>query len=126
MVVNGMDVFSFVIKVPPRSLLEFVEHFEIDTDKVDYLFLHQANKFIDDRIRKKLKMPEEKVPFCLQDYGNTNSASIPLAMVVCKAKELQNGSFDCLGCGFGVGLAWGNIHYTVDKLKAVIMTEYKY
>ena len=126
MVVNGMDVFSFAIKVPPRSLLEFVEHFEIDTDKVDYLFLHQANKFIDDRIRKKLKMPEEKVPFCLQDYGNTNSASIPLAMVVCKAKELQNGSFDCLGCGFGVGLAWGNIHYTVDKLKAVIMTEYKY
>lgn len=126
MVVNGMDVFSFAIKVPPRSLLEFVEHFEIDTDKVDYLFLHQANKFIDDRIRKKLKMPEEKVPFCLQDYGNTNSASIPLAMVVCKAKELQNGSFDCLGCGFGVGLAWGNIHYTVDKLKAVIMTEYRY
>lgn len=126
MVVNGMDVFSFAIKVPPRSLLEFVEHFEIDTDKVDYLFLHQANKFIDDRIRKKLKMPEEKVPFCLQDYGNTHSASIPLAMVVCKAKELQNGSFDCLGCGFGVGLAWGNIHYTVDKLKAVIMTEYKY
>lgn len=126
MVVNGMDVFSFAIKVPPRSLLEFVEHFEIDTDKVDYLFLHQANKFIDDRIRKKLKMPEEKVPFCLQDYGNTNSASIPLTMVVCKAKELQNGSFDCLGCGFGVGLAWGNIHYTVDKLKAVIMTEYKY
>lgn len=126
MVVNGMDVFSFAIKVPPRSLLEFVEHFEIDTDKVDYLFLHQANKFIDDRIRKKLKMPEEKVPFCLQDYGNTNSASIPLTMVVCKAKELQNGSFDCLGCGFGIGLAWGNIHYTVDKLKAVIMTEYKF
>lgn len=93
MVVNGMDVFSFAIKVPPRSLLEFVEHFEIDTDKVDYLFLHQANKFIDDRIRKKLKMPEEKVPFCLQDYGNTNSASIPLAMVVCKAKELQKWFF---------------------------------
>lgn len=126
MVVNGMDVFSFAIKVPPRSLLEFVEHFEIDTDQVDYLFLHQANKFIDDRIRKKLKMPEEKVPFCLQDYGNTNSASIPLTMVVCKAKEFQNGSFDCLGCGFGIGLAWGNIHYTVDKLKAVIMTEYKF
>ena len=126
MVVNGMDVFSFAIKVPPRSLQEFVEHFEIDTEKVDYLFLHQANKFIDDRIRKKMKMPEEKVPFCLQDYGNTNSASIPLAMVVCKADELQNGTFDCLGCGFGVGLAWGSIHYTLDHLKAVVMIEYQY
>ena len=126
MVVNGMDVFSFAIKVPPRSLLEFIEHFQIDTEKVDYLFLHQANKFIDDRIRKKLKMPENKVPFCLQDFGNTNSASIPLAMVACKSEELQTGTYDCLGCGFGVGLAWGNIHYTIDKLKAVILTEYEY
>ncbi len=126
MVVNGMDVFSFAIKVPPRSLLEFVDHFQIDVDKVDYLFLHQANKFIDERIRKKLKMPEEKVPLCLQDYGNTNSASIPLAMVACRAKELQSGAYDCLGCGFGVGLAWANIHYTVDKLRAVVMMEYEY
>lgn len=126
MVVNGMDVFSFAIKVPPCSLMQFVEHFEIDTNKVDYLFLHQANKFIDDRIRKKLKIPEEKVPFCLQDYGNTNSASIPLAMVACKADELQKNTCDCLGCGFGVGLAWANIHYTTDKLKSASLIEYKY
>jgi 3-oxoacyl-[acyl-carrier-protein] synthase III len=126
MVVNGMDVFSFAIKVPPRSLVEFIEHFQIEVEKVDYLFLHQANKFIDDRIRKKLKMPEEKVPFCLQDYGNTNSASIPLAMVACKANEFQSGTYDCLGCGFGVGLAWANIHYVIENLKAVVLTEYKY
>lgn len=125
MVVNGMDVFSFAIKVPPRSLMEFIEHFQIDVNYVDYLFLHQANKFIDDRIRKRLKMPEEKVPFCLQDYGNTNSASIPLAMVACKSEELQNGVYDCLGCGFGVGLAWGCIHYTIDSLKAVELTIYE-
>lgn len=126
MVVNGMDVFSFAIKVPPRSLQEFVDHFEIDVNKIDYLFLHQANKFIDDRIRKKMKMPEEKVPLCLQDFGNTNSASIPLAMVACKAEELQNGTYECLGCGFGVGLAWGCIHYTVENLKAAVLLDYKY
>lgn len=126
MVVNGMNVFSFAIKVPPRALQEFVEHFQIDVDKVDYLFLHQANKFIDERIRKKMNMPEEKVPFCLQDYGNTNSASIPLAMVACKAKELQNGTYNCLGCGFGVGLAWACVHYVVEDIKAVEMVEYKY
>lgn len=126
MVVNGMNVFSFAIKVPPRALQEFVDHFEIDTDKVDYLFLHQANKFIDERIRKKLKLPEEKVPFCLQDYGNTNSASIPLAMVACKAKELTQGEYECLGCGFGVGLAWGCVRYWVKDLKAIEMVEYEY
>ena len=89
-------------------------------------FSKEANKFIDDRIRKRLKMPEEKVPFCLQDYGNTNSASIPLAMVACKANELMTGSFECLACGFGVGLAWGSMRYWTDHLKAVVMCEYEY
>ena len=126
MVVNGMDVFAFAINVPTLSLSEFIEHFNIDTEKVDYLFRHQANKFIDDRIRKRLKMPEEKVPFCLQDFGNTNSASIPLTMVLCKTHELMNGHFECLGCGFGIGLAWASIHYYVENLKAVVLTEYEY
>lgn len=126
MVVHGMDVFSFAIKVPPHSLMELVEHFNIDVEKIDYLFLHQANKYIDERIRKKMGMPKEKVPYCLQDYGNTNSASIPLTMVACKANELKNGSYDCLGCGFGVGLAWASIHYHVENLKAVVMMDYEY
>ena len=125
MVVNGMDVFAFAIKEPPRSLTGLVEHFQINTDDVDYLFLHQANKYIDERIRKKMHMPEEKVPYCLQDFGNTNSASIPLAMVVCKATELMTGQHECLGCGFGIGLAWGSIHFWTDSLKAVTFTEYK-
>lgn len=53
MVVNGMDVFSFAIKVPPRSLQNIIEHFSIDVNNVDYLWLHQSNHYIDDRIRKK-------------------------------------------------------------------------
>jgi len=126
MVVNGMDVFSFAIKVPPRSLAELIEYFNINVEYIDYLFLHQANKYIDDRIRKKLKLPEEKVPYCLQDYGNTNSASIPLTMVACTGNELKNGQYDCLGCGFGVGLAWASIHYYVENLKAVVMMDYEY
>lgn len=123
--VNGMDVFSFAIKVPPRSLLDFVEHFHINVDDIDYLFLHQANKFIDDRIRKRLKLSVDKVPMCLRDFGNTSNASIPLTMVVCKADELKSKENNCLGCGFGVGLAWGSIHFHADNLKAVVFTEYK-
>lgn len=62
MVVNGMDVFAFAIKEPPRSLTGLVEHFQINTDDVDYLFLHQANKYIDERIRKKMHMRKRKFP----------------------------------------------------------------
>ena len=126
MVVNGMDVFSFAIKVPPRSLEELISYYKIELNNIDFLFLHQANKYIDERIRKKLKLSESKVPYCLQDFGNTNSASIPLAMITCKAKELQKGSYECLACGFGVGLAWGSMHYWIEDLKSAIMVEYEY
>ena len=124
MVVNGMDVFAFAIKVPPRSLESLIEHFDIDVNDIDYLFLHQANHYIDDRIRKKLKMPVEKVPFCLQDYGNTNSASIPLTMVTQCADELQTGDYHCLACGFGVGLAWARMCFHMSNVKCVSMSEY--
>lgn len=126
MVVNGMDVFSFAIKVPPRSLQEFVDHFQINNDDIDFLFLHQANKYIDERIRKKMKLEPEKVPYCLQDYGNTNSASIPLAMIACKSVELQQSAYNCLGCGFGIGLQWGVVNYKVDCLKTAFIIDYKY
>ena len=126
MVVNGMDVFSFAIKIPPKSLKEFVEHYNIDLESVDYLFLHQANKYIDDRIRKRMELPEEKVPYCLQEYGNTNSASIPLTMVTCSAENLKEQDAECIGCGFGVGLAWGNIHFYTKKLKVIELVTYQY
>lgn len=126
MVVNGMDVFSFAIKVPPRSLKNLIDHFEIDVDKMDYLWLHQSNHYIDDRIRKKLGMPEEKVPYCLEDYGNTTCASIPLAMVVCAATELMSGRKENLACGFGVGLAWGSMKFTTDHLRTVELMDYIY
>lgn len=126
MVVNGMDVFSFAIKVPPSSLQNLIDHFQINVDEMDYLWLHQSNHYIDDRIRKKLKMPVEKVPYCLEDYGNTTCASIPLAMVVCAAEELKSAKKENLACGFGVGLAWGSMRFITDHLKAVELLDYEY
>lgn len=126
MVVNGMDVFSFAIKVPPTSLQNLITHFNINVDEMDYLWLHQSNHYIDDRIRKKLKMPVEKVPYCLQDYGNTTCASIPLAMVVCASDELKNGRKENLASGFGVGLAWGSMRFVTDHLKAVELMDFVY
>lgn len=126
MVVNGMDVFAFAIKVPPKSLNDLISHYEIDLNEIDYLFLHQANKYIDERIRKKLGLPEEKVPYCLADYGNTNSASIPLTIVTKCSDTMTQGEYNCLGCGFGVGLAWASIHFHTQDIKAIDLIEYQY
>ena len=115
MVVNGMDVFSFAIKRPPTQLKELIAHYAIDLETVDYLLLHQANKFIDEKIRRSLKLPPEKVPYCMQDFGNVTNASIPLLMVTGIADALRTQSNHCLACGFGVGLAWGSVDFYVEN-----------
>lgn len=117
MEVHGMDVFGFAIKRPPASLRDLVSTFNIDIDSIDYLFLHQANRFIDEKIRKSLKVPQEKVPYCLQDYGNVTSASIPLTMVTQTANELASGAKHCIACGFGIGLAWASVEFCIKNAR---------
>ena len=124
MVVKGMDVFSFAIKQPPRSIKELVEIFQIDIEKIDYLFLHQANKFIDEKIRKSLKVPAEKVPYCITDYGNVTSASIPLTMVTQCSEQLKARNNHCVACGFGVGLAWATVEFETEMIVVSNLIEY--
>lgn len=116
MVVNGMDVFGFAIRRPPASLRELIATFNIDIDSIDYLYLHQANKFIDEKIRKVIKVPPEKVPYCIQDFGNVTSASIPLTMVTQTAEALATKKSHCIACGFGVGLAWASMEFWVGVM----------
>ena len=117
MIVNGMDVFGFAIKQPPRSLKGLIETFNIDVDTVDLLLLHQANKFIDEKIRKAVKIPAEKTPYCLEEYGNVTSASIPLTMVSRCREQLGGDEKHCLACGFGVGLAWASMEFYAGQVK---------
>lgn len=124
MVVNGMDVFGFAIKRPPASLKDLIATFNIDIDAIDFLFLHQANKFIDEKIRKSIKVPPEKVPYCIQDFGNVTSASIPLTMVTQTASALKTGERHCIACGFGVGLAWASCELWTNGMKCPKMEEY--
>ena len=124
MIVNGMDVFGFAIKQPPKSLKELIETFNIDVETVDLLLLHQANKFIDEKIRKAVKMPPEKTPYCLEEYGNVTSASIPLTMVTRCKDALSGDEKHCVACGFGVGLAWASMEFYAGDVKMVDVIDY--
>ena len=124
MVVRGMDVFGFAIKQPPRSIKELVEVFDVDLEQIDFLLLHQANKFIDEKIRKSLKVPAEKVPYSIQDFGNVTSASIPLTMVTqCRGSLTKTGSHS-IACGFGVGLAWATMEFYTEPMVVPDLIEY--
>lgn len=108
---DGMSVFSFGISTPPKSIKELCGNFGLSLDKIDKLVLHQANKFMVQKIAKKLKVELDRVPFSLRDYGNTTSASIPLTIVSQCANEYSTRFMKTLACGFGTGLSWASVYF---------------
>ena len=113
---DGMDVFSFGISKAPETVNKLLTNFLIDKSAVNHFFFHQANLMMNERIRKKLHLPENVVPYSLKDFGNTSSASIPLTMITETANELKNGKKNIVACGFGVGLSWATMQCTTDHL----------
>ena len=120
---NGMDVFSFGISKAPASVEGLLDHFDIDKESVDCFTFHQANLFMNEKIRKKLKLPSEKVPYSLRDFANTSCASIPLTLVTQCAEDLRGKSMRHIGCGFGVGLSWGSVYFETRSIKVPQLVE---
>jgi 3-oxoacyl-[acyl-carrier-protein] synthase-3 len=77
----------------------------IEQEEIDLFLFHQGSKYIIDTIKKRLQLPEEKVPFLAGQYGNTVSSSIPIMLSnYMENREIEN----VLICGFGVGLSWAS------------------
>lgn len=115
--INGMDVFSFAITKPPLSVKKMLENQGLDKDKdIDFFLIHQANKLIVDRLVKKLKLPVEKVPYNLQEFGNLGGASILMLMVSEIAEELSSRPLTLLCSSFGLGLTWGTMAIKTQRL----------
>lgn len=121
---DGMSVFSFGISKAPKSVNGLLEHFNIEKESVDCFTFHQANLFMNEKIRKKLKLPAEKVPYSLRDFGNTSCTSIPLTLVTQRSDKLRVNQLSHIGCGFGVGLSWGSVYFHTDKIKCPDLIEY--
>ena len=118
--INGMDVFSFAITKPPVSVKKFIEEQGLDKDKdIDFFLIHQANKLIVDRLVKKLKLPVEKVPYNLQEFGNLGGASILMLMVSEIGEELASRPLTLLCSSFGLGLTWGTMLLRTQMMKTL-------
>ena len=113
---DGLEVFQFASKNVPASIKGLMETFELKEGTTDYLLLHQANKFLCEKIRKRLKFPEEKVVYNIDRFGNTSGASIPLLMVTELRDKLKTEKLDFIASGFGVGLSLGSVSFKTDKI----------
>jgi 3-oxoacyl-[acyl-carrier-protein] synthase-3 len=120
---DGMDVFNFTLRVVPKSIKNMLSAISIQAEDIDYFLFHQANKFMVDFIVKKLKIDTAKVPYCIDRFGNTSSASIPLTMVSELEGKIRENERIVL-CGFGAGLSWGTIYTELKNCAVSPLMEY--
>jgi 3-oxoacyl-[acyl-carrier-protein] synthase-3 len=105
---DGKAVFRFATRVMAQATRKVLDRSGMTTDDVDLIIPHQANiRIIQSSVLNQLKIPSEKVLINLQKYGNTSTASIPIAL--CEAIETGRvkPGHNLVFVGFGAGLSWG-------------------
>lgn len=105
---DGPEVFNFTLRVVPESINKVLNKHKLSLSDIDLFVFHQANKFMLDYLRKKIKIPEEKFYIDIQDIGNTVSATIPIALKRAEEKGRLKKGDTVLIIGYGVGLSWGS------------------
>jgi 3-oxoacyl-[acyl-carrier-protein] synthase-3 len=106
---DGAEIFAFSLTEVPRLFAQVLAEAGWTAENTDRFIMHQANQFMLKHLAKRMKLPTEKVVLALEEFGNTSSASIPLAMTHSLAVELREDSLRLLLAGFGVGLSWGAV-----------------
>tara|TARA_B100001175_G_scaffold173947_1_gene147640 strand:- start:11167 stop:12225 length:1059 start_codon:yes stop_codon:yes gene_type:complete len=113
---KGGDVFNFVLREVPKNIKHTLELSETKLNSLDYYIFHQANKFMNDYLAKKLKLDKSKVPSTISKYGNTSSVSIPIT-IVDQLKYKLRGKKKLFLCGFGVGMSWATAIVKTNNLR---------
>jgi len=103
---NGREVFKFAVRVMNTATLEAIEKAGLKPEDIKYLIPHQANARIIEAARERLQLPPEQVWVNVDRYGNTSTASMPIALQeALDAGKIHNGDH-ILFVTFGAGLTW--------------------
>ncbi len=106
---DGKEVFKRAVKIMQEKALDVLDTCGITSADIKLLIPHQANIRIIESVAKRLNLPKEKVYVNIEEYGNTSSASIPIALdEVMRDGKIQKGDF-VLMVAFGAGLTWGAV-----------------
>ena len=105
---NGPAVFKHAVVRFPEVIHEALDTNGYRPEDLDLLVPHQANLRINEHVRQKMGLPEEKVFNNIQKYGNTTAASIPIALSEAwEVGKVQTGNLICLAA-FGSGFTWAS------------------
>jgi 3-oxoacyl-[acyl-carrier-protein] synthase-3 len=113
---DGSEVFAFTLREVPSLISEVLSLAGWELDGIDAFVPHQANLFMLQHLAKRMKIPPGKMVVSLDEYGNTSSASIPLAMTHRLADRLRSRTENLILAGFGVGWSWGAVAVTCGPM----------
>ena len=108
---QGQAVFRFAVKAIEDVIVNLLKQTELRIDQIDWIVPHQANRRIIEYVANKMNIDMTKFYLNLDQYGNTSSASIPLALSEMQTKGLLREGMNIICVGFGAGLTWGGSYF---------------
>ncbi|GAB3631136.1 ketoacyl-ACP synthase III [Microbacterium shaanxiense] len=106
---DGPEIFNFTLRVVPGSVEQILFKAGLSLGDIDLFVFHQANAFMLEHLRKKLGVPKEKFFIALENFGNTVSSTIPIALAEAERDGTLKPGMRVMLLGFGVGLSWGGL-----------------
>lgn len=104
---NGSEIFTFTLDNVPPLINDTLVKNDILKEDVDLFVFHQANHYMLNFLRKKIKVDNERFYYCLSEFGNTVSNTIPIALKTAIDDRTIDGDMKVAIAGFGVGYSWG-------------------
>jgi len=104
---KGPDVFKFAVDIFIRQAYAIAQEAGISIEDIDLFVPHQANYRIIEAAARRIGLPMERVAVNIEEYGNTSTATIPLALHDAVAAGRVKSGDRVLLAGFGSGLTWG-------------------
>jgi 3-oxoacyl-[acyl-carrier-protein] synthase-3 len=105
---DGRDVFKFATRTMAKSVKNLLKKNETDIDSIDIIVPHQANIRILQTAAKKLGIGMDRIFSIIHKYGNTSSASIPIALCSALEEDRIKSGDNVVMTGFGGGLTWAS------------------
>lgn len=101
---NGPEIFTFTINRIPKLVQDTLLKNGLQEIDINLYVFHQANKYMMDYLRRKMKVDEDRFYYYLSEVGNTVSSTIPIALNEAYKKQRLKGNV--MIAGFGVGYSW--------------------
>ena len=107
---DGSSIFNFTLEAVPLLVKQVLEKNNLQQEDIDLFVFHQANKHMLKFIKEAISIPDDKFYMCLENFGNTVSSTIPIALYHAEKDGYIKKASNILIAGFGVGYSWGAIN----------------